>query len=327
MGSSTGNSPESSSFYCFPKLPLEIRNKIWSHAVEDATAARIILVTVHHRLQVVLHSCVTITGQFCHQHGRCDEYRPGRPNWTSFCMTAGYFSVSKDYPQPEDEISRLGLERLSLTCHESRAVVLEQYHEKMTIYRSRWKSAGNERCRIRCNPARDVLVITKVPDYSSAHAGAEPPQSNLDALDKAFPPDPELFSEFRSLISSFQNIACTYFGLRGKSNKQSSHMPPDFKIFLFFAESMRHLYMWPDPQDWPELDEGKSIRISNVKSLSTKGDRAVRYLQGDADDVLTSYNEYAKVQRDHCAESSDHWVPNPKDLEEIGSFAARSWVP
>ncbi|PWI67774.1 hypothetical protein PCL_02695 [Purpureocillium lilacinum] len=325
-----GRAVPGSSFTSFSLLPAELRLQTWQHALDNATAGRMIRATVYHQVQATPHSCLTLCGRFCGNHGHCPRYTEGDPCHHSDCMTDGYFAASDAFPEPEDPTSGMQLQSLSLANRESRGVVTSSaYGRQVPVYRGRWHP-GIQSKLVRVDPAGDTLLVVHVPDMSSGHEPTSPPNEDLTqrptpAILKAFPRDKALFRQFRKVVSSFQHVAYRYEGLNRASRQSEFSTMPDFQMLLFYFESLKRLCAWPDPKTWRDAVLDNVVVVDDVESLDPP-DEHVRYLVEEAADIIGDQNEYAQAQRDHCPRSDTHWIPMPRDLERIGCYAQHAWL-
>jgi hypothetical protein len=296
------------------------------------TIDRAVRLAVHHRTSSTMHSRVTVGGCFCGQHSRCARYHAGQPCYAAICMSDAYFTVTQADPEFLPKEFESPIQDLGLACRESRACILSRYPLVAKVYRLSgpvWSSSRQVRT-VHCNPATDILVITAVPSYSSAHADPSTPLTSYEeasaiATDRRFPDGPEPFINFRQVVSSFHNVGFDFIGARdvGRRGRRDLTENTDFKIFLFWFESMRNLYVWPNPAYWPEV-QISGLKVHDARDLPRK--RHLREIFEAASDVLADYNEYAAVQNDHVAEDDKHWVPRPRKIEKIGCYAAAFWL-
>lgn len=348
-------------FSRFKELPTEARLKIWRAAVHEATVGRTIHVEVYTQLQVTLHSCFASIGTFCGLHGSCPSFRYGNGlgNWPSDCMADGYFASTDNVSSPEDSYSASGITSLSLACHESRTVVLELYSKALRVYQGPWHQGVKSRL-VRCRPETDIMVIYAVPDLSLGHQVLEGLtterywQHQKEAMMKRFPCSDTQFAVFKEIISRFQNVAIftrmgrereiqrqdrPETGARGIAGVDLVHST-DLRALLYFFTSLKQLYLWLDPDCWPDVWDN-AIRVDDVEDLQTARDTGTahiasqalqnrwfeaRNMQDESRDLLQSYNEGVEVQNNHLAIDGVHWVPRAKPLERIGCYYPTSWL-
>lgn len=336
----------SDTFTRFTHLPPEISTKIWKHALCDATANRKIKVAVYYQYQVTMLCSHPRTERFCGHHSGCQTCVHGRPLWNVSCMKDGYFASTRDFPEPEDEIPRQVLSSLGLACRESRSVVLSRYPQPMRVYRGEWHSGADFRI-VRCNPALDTLIITAITDVGSL----DRPQPGFEALPGyqstcgqwrpilvRFPQDVQLFSAFRRIVSSFLHVGFRHIGSRlllrtsdpffdepPRPNDDLDFMKSKVQVFMLFLESVKALYLWPDPLIWPEIRDG-AIRVDDVKHLQRHKDPSLRSMFRSSYDALSDYNELADRHITHYASSSQNRAPKPQKLERIGYYVAPPWL-
>ncbi|KAF4458243.1 hypothetical protein FALBO_15027 [Fusarium albosuccineum] len=316
-------------FAPFPRFPPELRHRIWHDALDEATKDRILSVNVYALTYSTPHSCLTIHKQFCGKHAVCRRYINGEPSHISRCMADGYFTVDKhDWSGPEGSTCRAGLQNISLACHEARQMVLSRYPNVLRVYPCRWSPGVLSRL-VRCNPEKDVLHITDVLDMSTIHPDSSEMALDgpFDSLLDAFPQNASLFSNFRDIISSFQNVAFLHVGhRRSRSYGNDLAKSNDFIFLLFYFESLKSLYLRPDPKHWPDVYEDTVI-VEEMESLRILDHEPRWDIENSADDFLYDYKMYAEVQNDHYTKSDEHWVSKPKPLEKVGCYAAKAWIP
>ncbi|UNI19385.1 hypothetical protein JDV02_005570 [Purpureocillium takamizusanense] len=283
-------------FTPFRRLPPELRLKIWKHALAIATAGRMIRVAVCHELQVMMHACVTGDGQFCGNHGHCPRYVQGASLDCSNCMADGYFCSHDAFPEPEDPASREALQSLCLACRESRGVVTSSpYARQLRVYRRCWHPEVQSKL-VRSDPASDTLLVLDVPDMSRGHRPATPSDESLareatPSQPKDFPGDQYLFRRFRDALSSFERVAFRYEGLQRTDRRNEFVTTPDFAGLLFFLDSMKALYAWPDPRFWADVIANATV--DDVGSLAPPEEAeeapAVSFLAQQVEDLIGDY--------------------------------------
>ncbi|KAK7751781.1 hypothetical protein SLS62_006267 [Diatrype stigma] len=324
---SSGLSP----FSQFRELPVELRTQIWQHALDDATAGRTIRVAVHHSLLATFHSCLTVGGRFCGKCRSCDRYRAdaGEGFHSQYSMVDGYFFIDRDFPDP---VSHCALQTLSLACRSSREVVLSQYGKVLRIHPNGRGPGGSSRM-VRYNPSTDLLLITSLEGRSGCYNYPHDNQRWIQPYrSEPFTRDLRLFPRFRDALSSFRHVAFLYSGPQDSPGVHRRELinAPDFRFLLFFLESMRHLYVWPDPSLWPEAHED-GVLLQDIRKYWHQYWRndfmPIPHVVDEATDLLSDYGRYAQVQRDHFAPCDGEWVPRPKPIEPMGCYAAKSWVP
>lgn len=80
------------SFHKFTQLPLEIRQSIWQYALDDATAGRIIHVSLDYHNITTFHYCWSRTKEFCGQDKECNAKIKRHQDWRpSQNMSDGFF--------------------------------------------------------------------------------------------------------------------------------------------------------------------------------------------------------------------------------------------
>lgn len=348
-------------FSQFQELPTELRTRIWKDALDNATAHRTIRVAVHSRFMTTDHSCLTVGGTFCGHHGKCDRYQHDvpEPKCAAWCMVDGYFASSDAFPDPEEPSSRSNLLHMSLACHESREVVTKQYPKLLQVYHGMWHKSIESRL-VRYNPAIDVLLIISVPAFSNLHSNPEETpyyaqQLRDGALDRVFPQDSNLFAGFRDIVSSFEHVAFHYLGNRRPEYiHEYRDVPEDpedfvedylqhslnphrglnntldngeFPVLLMFFESMKHLFVWPNPVYWPEFWENV-VRVDKIQDLKLGDLEDPKYVVEDAEEFSECFQVYLQGESDYPARSEEHWTPNIKLLDlSIGCYASGTWLP
>ncbi|KAF7553486.1 hypothetical protein G7Z17_g3578 [Cylindrodendrum hubeiense] len=333
-GSRNSNDVLGDSFGRFTDLSPELRNQIWRYALEDAVLGRMVRLTVYRLLYVVNHTCLIADGRFCGDHGKCDGFGNFRGvSQASMCMPDGYFAVSDQYPEPEDPESASRLASLNLACYESRSAVIQRYPDVLRVYRGEWKTGVKVRL-VRFNTEIDVLHLIGVLDMPVFHPHSGLPKDDslykiIQDDNQRFPWNASHFQSFRDLVASTQHVAFTHMGQRGDivyGSGSDLAVKEDFVTFLFFFESLQHLYMWPDPAMWPEVLENTVI-MDNIQDVLHSDDRDLKWLLDDAKLLLGEYHRRSIIQNTQYTGSTEHWVPRPKPLEKIGCYAPASWSP
>ncbi|KAH6985569.1 hypothetical protein EDB80DRAFT_898777 [Ilyonectria destructans] len=240
---------------------------------------------------------------------------------------------------------------INLACREGRHAVLSRYSKVLRVYDRYWHGAHRRYLLVRCDPARDVLLITNVPDLTDDHTnGAQPRESRESGLrrripdiDEYFPQDASLFASFRDIVSSFKHVAFLYGGYRSHVPRRLGTPPRDdelvwrqgrgdtprsdhFRYLLLFFESLRTVYIWPELQYWQDVHKD-AIRVDDVTSLviPDSGDRSD--LNGIAEEVQDGHKDYARIHNSHNADGHEHWVPKAKPLlGRVGCYAAAAWL-
>jgi hypothetical protein len=348
--------PPGESFPQFSLLPPELRARIWELALEDAVPdERMIYVSIYHRLHVSHHSCVTLGGKdakFCGDVTHCASYSEGQRSHISMFMTDGFFATSDDFPEPDDPVTEDAIHRLSLVCIEARSAVTRRFPAAIRVHHGFYQVAKDgddnfwyQTRFVRCNPARDWLVITQVPDMSVSHTTSSwqgtPNAERHQMLDSIFPDDDICFEKFRHVLSSFQKFAFAFMGdhrpepgsaLHETGELLGMNLPAtsDFNTLLLFLESRTSLYMWPYPKYWKEVREEGTTMIVDVCSLGAFGNyprvREFHDMTSKMEVAIADYNRSVAVHKAHSAPSDRYWVPRPKPLKYIGCFAARRWI-
>ncbi|KAH7141329.1 hypothetical protein B0J13DRAFT_57169 [Dactylonectria estremocensis] len=324
------------SFSRFSDLPSEIRNRIWHLALDNAAHDRVLHVAIQYLYYVVNHSCCEKGLAFCGNHAYCPSYISiGEASKPSICMADGYFSTSDQHPELEGMQSKPSLGALSLACYESRQVVLSRYPQVLRIYRGKWHSSMQPRL-VRFCPETDVLLITTVSDTGVAHPHATIGKEDnlyqyIENYKTRFPGDADRFQSFRETIASAEHVAFRHMGHRGAQFYGAGCDVASQQTFihlLFFFESLKHLFMWPDPAYWPEVLES-TVRIENIKDLvpADNADKRFRWLQNNACEVLYRHlKKSSEAQNRHVTESQEHWVPTSKPIEHIGCYIPEAWL-
>ncbi|RSL98708.1 hypothetical protein CDV31_012493 [Fusarium ambrosium] len=326
---SSGSAPEAS-FTPFQKLPPELRYRIWNDALAVTAEQRLIRINIHDRRYKTHHSCIEVHDRFCGQHTPCKTYINGQPSRISNCMINGYFAYDRDDSTgPEDPKRRANVRNIGLSCREARSMVVSRYPETLTVYRGSYLQGSGTR-HIRCDPASDVLVITKMPVHNS-HPHPSPGGNPLvileeNALSMRYPRDSSLFTEFRRMLSSFQHVAFLHQGHRRRSFPLDLARSEDFISLLFYFESMQSLYLWPDPELWPDVYENV-VEVETIEDLRILDYEPRWDIENTAEDIMNKYKVRAETQNAHFVEGEEHWIPQPKPLEKIGCYAAAAWIP
>ncbi|KAK8056017.1 hypothetical protein PG993_001244 [Apiospora rasikravindrae] len=348
----------------FSHLPTELRAEIWLQAMPNNR--RILRLAIHHRTYSTMHSCVTVGGHFCGRHSCCPQYTEGRSSHIGVCMADGFFAVSKDDEDPEDDatVSKALLRSLGSVCRESRDAVVRAYPETLRVY-AHWdpRSAAHDGwglCRrrsrlVRCNPATDILVITSVPEYSSLHPADDGWDQrlridpNYARIARQFPHDPDAFRHFRRIISSFQHVSLDYVGSRagvldggnsdwGADETYDSHgggghyRQPEEEVFS--GSETVHLLFWFESLRqlslWPNPKWWPEVLFWDRVWVDDVGKLSSDYEElGDALDLSSDYGRYARVQQDHAAaDEHGHWVARPKPLppSKMGCYVPSAWL-
>ncbi|OBT94751.1 hypothetical protein VE01_06257 [Pseudogymnoascus verrucosus] len=251
------SSSSSSTFPHFPDLPLELRIQIWQHALHSARNSVIPVVINHHPL-LTFHSCITLHGSFCGQHGHCPLYNPDsaqQPSSSLVSMINGYFCLGANTPDIDDA----GVRELSRVCRESHQVFLSMYPETMTVYREMWypNVEIHPRRRVRCNPKTDTVLVTALTSYASEQRH---PSSLIDGVGDAyqddlgrwFPPRDTAgaFEGFRRIVAGWRRVV---FGFLDEFETpipslrlSGTYEDPQFRRFLVFFEGLEWLYLCAD---------------------------------------------------------------------------------
>ncbi|VUC20919.1 unnamed protein product [Clonostachys rosea] len=316
-------------FTNFPNLPVEIQLKIWKCAASNvAETDQKIKVELYCHLQSTSHSCWTATKQFCGHHGTCPTYLHGARNvsWATFCLSDGYFAQSDAYPSISDPALQGRMASLSLACHNSRAAIHRQYPEEIHIYRCKWRR-GIQIRRLRCNPKKDTLVLADVhmPNCRHVQPGIRPltadalSRAERDRIAREFPRDSQKFAAFRNILSSFRTFAIQQDGYRSTANSEKIDLINTGMLVMLFMESIKGLYIWPNPQLWPEVWKS-ARRIEDVKLWDYEDELGRREFRDEVDYFLREYDQWVDVHNDHFAPGGEHWAPRPKKLSRIGCY-------
>jgi hypothetical protein len=151
----------------------ELRIQIWQHALDAASADRMIRVGIHYHAPRTNHSCITRNANFCGQHMRCNVDTPEFKNQTAaaVCMLQAHFAVShgpRGRSNFADSFNYSSIFPLTLACHESRDVFHEKYPKVMRVLSGGWHPSSHQwhpdlhSRLVRCNPASDVLLTLPI---------------------------------------------------------------------------------------------------------------------------------------------------------------------
>ncbi|CAH0004010.1 unnamed protein product [Clonostachys byssicola] len=316
-------------FTFFPNLPMEIQLKIWKLAACNvAEGGQEIHVQLHCHLQSTSHSCWTTTRQFCGHHGACPTYLHGARNvsWATFCLSDGYFLQSEANASISDPFTQSQMASLSLACRNSRGALHRQFQGEMRIYQSKWRRGVQVRT-LRCNPKKDTLVLTDVHMPNSRHIQPGIRPLTADAMSRAesariartFPQDPDKFAAFRSILSSFRTFAIQQDGHRGDTSSEKIDLINTGMLIMLFMESIKGLYIWPNPHLWPEVWKSPR-RIEDVKLWDYEDELGRREFRDEVDYFLREYDQWVDVHNDHFTPGGEHWAPRPRKLSRIGCF-------
>lgn len=345
----------SDSFPQFPRLPPELQTKVWESALDDATASpRMIRVSVYHRVHFSHHICIAHGGDdavFCGDRRRCEALRPdSRGSQIAMSIVDGFFSTSDGFPEPDDQTSEDGLRRLSLACQEARRVVTLRYPEMIRVHRGFFqRHSGSDdsfwaQTRfVRCDPGRDILLMTQVPDMSNTYPDGQPDERSLRErhryLDNVFPGDPARFAHFRRVLSAFRDVAFVYHGDRRPELSSESQdtteyigldMPgsSDFNTLICFFGPHTTLSVWPQPAFYPEAEGSELVMVDDVHKLNTSGfhRRRLQNMVDEIDDLIGDNARLVEIQSKHHGQSEEYWVPTLRPLERVGCFAVESWL-
>jgi 2EXR family len=318
----------------FSDLAFELRNQIWQHALHSATVNRVIPVEINHHPAVIMHSCLPLLESFCGQHSYCPLYvvNSRQPSSSVVCMFNGYFSLPVNISDIEDA----ALHSLSLACTESHSVVLSQYPETMTIYRKTWypDDESHQRRQVRCNPATDTLLITTVPSYSSeqrhpSSSRSDPGDLYHQTLEKWFPQDADIFSNFRSMISTFRHVGFTCVSDLQTPGPLLFSQAFDCTLFqrlLTFFERLEHLYLCSDPEHEAAVREWERVEYIEDPRDDLMDNSELPNFVGVSSSILnrdSGFKDYVRAQMEFSANSGECcWVPIPKGVG--GSWLFRS---
>ncbi|CAH0036401.1 unnamed protein product [Clonostachys solani] len=317
------------SFTNFPNLPMEIQLKIWKLAACNvAESDREIRVELHCHLRSTSHSCWTGTGQFCGHHGTCPTYLhgPRDGSWATFCLSDGYFTQPETYASISDPFAQRQMASLSLACRNSRAALHREFPTEIRIYEGKWRR-GVQVLTLRCNPEKDTLVLIDVHMPNSRHVqpGIRPltadamSRAESDRIARTFPRDPEKFAACRSILSSFRTIAIQQDGHRGRTGSENIDLINIGMLVMLFMESITGLYVWPNPELWPEVWKSP-CRIEDVKLWDYKDELGRGGFVEEVDYFLREYDQWVDVHHDHFAPSGEHWAPLPRKLSRVGCY-------
>lgn len=206
------------SFRKFPSLPLEVRQLIWQHALDNATIGRIIHISLIYHSIATCHYCLSSPSkEFCGERENCAaKVKRHETKKYSQNMSDAFFYSTIWFPAPETAHTALGMLKLSLCCREARLVLVKRYPKTMRVYEEAWNQGVRSRL-VRCNPATDMLVITNIAHEKlifpyETMTGDYFYKIGLKIQKEEYPNDARLFAEFRDLVSSWENLAYYYSG-------------------------------------------------------------------------------------------------------------------
>ncbi|KAK6082649.1 hypothetical protein SCUP515_02404 [Seiridium cupressi] len=298
----------------FSTLPPELRLQIWQCAVVSATTDRAIRVAVHYlRYEPRRHS-----RKGKHQH---------------VCMADGFFAVTEQDPEPEEEVSRSAIYNLRLVCWEAREVILAAFPQNIKVYQhigEDWRRSSQTRKfrMVRCNPTTDVLVITAIRDAMFP----DPQEVTPDEAEvRSFPRHAVLFRHFREIVSSFWHVGYDYVGLTGLEQEhefrffriQESFGFSRLKRLLDWFESLKHFYVWPNPKNWPEI-RPVGLRIRDTQDHPLIG--ANWHVHASAQNLLVVLRRSHHYPNYGAVDGHKHWVPQSRRIETMGLYASAFWV-
>jgi hypothetical protein len=144
-------------------LPLEVKQLIWHHALDNATVGRIIHVSLDFHSITTFHYCLSSRPKkFCGERENCTaKVKRHETKKPSQNMSDGYFNVTIWFPEPETAHTATAMLNLGLSCQEARQVLIKRYPKALRVYEKEWSQGVKSRL-VRCNPATDMLVITRI---------------------------------------------------------------------------------------------------------------------------------------------------------------------